>query len=60
MGDLPIRNPGQKTGAVAESILSAVLSRFSNVVPIPGGKDFGIDFYCELIGLGCVKVKSRC
>lgn len=49
MERLPKRTESQSVGDVAADLLSATLSRFSNVVPIPQSRDLGIDFYCELV-----------
>ncbi|QLE46172.1 DUF4365 domain-containing protein (plasmid) [Nostoc sp. C052] len=49
MERLPKRTESKTIGNVAADLLSAILSRFSNVVPIPESRDLGIDFYCELI-----------
>lgn len=49
MEKLPKRTKSQAAGNVAADLLNATLSQFANVVPIPGSRDLGIDFYCELL-----------
>lgn len=49
MNKLPKRTKSQKIGQSAEDICSAILTNFCNVIPVPGGRDLGIDFICELM-----------
>jgi Domain of unknown function (DUF4365) len=49
MKKLPKRSESKAVGNIAADLLSATLSRFSNVVPVPESHDLGVDFYCELV-----------
>lgn len=49
MTKLPKRTKSQRIGASAAELLSSVFDEFCNVVPIPEGRDFGIDFICEIM-----------
>lgn len=49
MARLPKRTDSQKTGEAAQSLLDLILTMFCNVVPVPQGRDLGVDFICELM-----------
>ena len=49
MTKLPKRTKSQKIGISAADLLSSVLTKFCNVIPVPQERDLGIDFICEIM-----------
>jgi hypothetical protein len=49
MTKLPKRTKSQKIGVSAADLLSSVLAKFCNVIPVPQERDLGIDFICEIM-----------
>lgn len=47
--NLPKRTKPQMIGSNASELLSSVLTKFCNVIPVPQEKDLGIDHICEII-----------